>query len=179
MTVKRLLCPAGWRAVVVFPCLAFCCSVVSAQTNDTQPDGGPWWVRAGAAWVAFDENAELQAGGQSLPGANANVKNNAAFLAEFGYRFTPNISLGLTIGYPPTTTMTGTGSVAGVGTIGRVKYGPAALTLQYQFTSLARYNIYPYVGAGVTYLKIFDTTDGSVTSFQARNAWGGGGSGGV
>ncbi|MDN8071386.1 OmpW/AlkL family protein [Burkholderia vietnamiensis] len=173
MKVKRLLNPAARRAAVVFPFLAFCCSAVSAQTHDAQQDGGPWWVRAGAAWVAFDENAELQAGGQPVPGANANVKSNAAFLAEFGYRFTPNISIGLTIGYPPTTTLTGAGSVAGVGTIGKVKYGPAALTLQYQFTSLARYDVYPYVGAGVTYLKIFDTTDGSVTNFQARNAWGG------
>ncbi|WP_262389445.1 OmpW/AlkL family protein [Cupriavidus campinensis] len=54
-----------------------------------------------------------------------------------------------------------------------MKYGPAAVTLQYQFQGLARYDLYPYIGAGMTYLKIFDTTDGSVTDFQARNAWGG------
>lgn len=130
-------------------------------------------MRTGAAWVAFDENAELQAGGQPVLGANANVKNNAAFLAEFGYRFAPNISLGLTVGYPPTTTLTGNGSVTSLGAIGKVKYGPAALTLQYQFDSLVQYNLYPYVGVGVTYLKVFSSTDGSVTNFQARSAWGG------
>jgi len=144
-----------------------------AQGSLAMEDGGPWWVRAGGAWIAFNADAELKAGGQPVPGAGADVKNNAAFLAEFGYRFTPSISLGLTVGVPPTTTLTGTGTVASVGTIGKVKYAPAALTLQYQFQALARYNVYPYIGAGITYLKVFDTTDGSVSGFQARNAWGG------
>ncbi|ERJ37757.1 OmpW family protein [Burkholderia cepacia] len=148
-------------------------SAQSTPTTPTTQDDSHWWIRAGAAWIAFNANADLKAGGQPVPGANADVKNNAAFLAEFGYRITPGVSLGLTVGVPPTTTLTGTGTVASAGTIGKVKYAPAALTLQYQFQGLARYNLYPYIGAGVTYLKIFNTTDGSVTDFQARNAWGG------
>jgi outer membrane protein len=44
------------------------------------------------------------------------VKDNAAFPAEFGYYFTPNISFGLLMGYPPTTTLTDAGTVASVGT---------------------------------------------------------------
>jgi hypothetical protein len=43
-------------------------------------------------WVAFNESADLKAAGQPAPGADADVKDNAAFPAEFGYHFTPNIS---------------------------------------------------------------------------------------
>ncbi|RQZ31735.1 OmpW family protein [Burkholderia sp. Bp9017] len=161
------------KAVAAAVLLGLAAVPAHAQSSDAQQDGGRWWVRAGAAWVAFDENADLTAGGQAVPGGNAKVKDNAAFLVEAGYRLTPNLSVGLTVGYPPTTTLTGTGTVSGVGTIGKVKYAPAALTLQYQFSTFAKYNLYPYVGAGITYMKVFDTSDGTVTDFQARNAWGG------
>ncbi|WP_149135070.1 porin family protein [Cupriavidus campinensis] len=73
----------------------------SAQGTQTQQDDSHWWIRAGAAWVSFNATADLKAGGQPIPGGNADVKNNAAFLAELGYRFTPSISLGLTVGVPP------------------------------------------------------------------------------
>ncbi|MFP3802959.1 hypothetical protein SB764_42740, partial [Paraburkholderia sp. SIMBA_027] len=78
-----------------------------------QPDNSRWWIRAGGAWAAFNASADVKAGGQFIPGASANVKDNAAFMAEFGYRITPSVSLGLTIGIPPTTTMSGAGTVAG------------------------------------------------------------------
>jgi outer membrane protein len=67
------------------------------------------------------------------------------------------------------TTLTGTDSIAAVGTIGKVVYAPAALTLQYQFDQPGRFHIYPYVGADITYVKVFDTTDGAVSDFEARN----------
>ncbi|WP_241300257.1 OmpW/AlkL family protein [Burkholderia stabilis] len=173
MSLKQWVTTVGASAFSACSLLTAFASPAMAQVPDAQQDGGPWYVRAGFGWVAFDASADLKAGGQPVPGGNAKVKDNGTFLAEFGYRFTPNIALGLLVGYPPTTTLTGAGSVAAVGTIGKVKYAPAALTLQYQFTQLQRYNVYPYVGAGVTYMKVFDTTDGSVTNFQARNAWGG------
>ena len=173
MSVKQSIGLSAKQAVLACSVFALSTAFAHAQTPDAQQDAGPWWIRAGGAWIAFNANADLKAAGQPVPGGNADVKNNAAFLAEFGYRFTQNLSVGLTVGYPPTTTLTGTGTVASVGEIGKVKYAPAALTLQWQFTNLARYNIYPYIGAGVTYLKIFDTTDGHVSDFQARNAWGG------
>jgi len=59
-----------------------------AQVPDARQDGGGV-VRS--RWVAFNESADLKAAGQPAPGANADVKDNAASPAEFGYHFTPNI----------------------------------------------------------------------------------------
>ncbi|RDK10038.1 OmpW/AlkL family protein [Cupriavidus lacunae] len=162
-----------------FVVLSIIPAVTSAQNVTLQSDNSRWWIRAGGAWAAFNAGADMKAGGQLIPGASLDVKNNATFMAEFGYRITPSVSLGFTVGIPPTTTMSGTGTVAGVGKLGEVKYGPAVLTLQYQFQALAPYNLYPYLGAGVTYVKIFDTSDGAVSDFQARNAWGGVGQAGL
>lgn len=173
MASKRWIGVVRLAAFAVWSNFALAATPAAAQVADAQQDGGPWYVRAGFGWIAFNEDVALKAGGQTVPGGNATVKDNAAFLAEFGYHITPNLAIGLLVGYPPTTTLSGAGTVASVGTIGQVKYAPAALTLQWQFTNFARYNLYPYMGAGVTYMKVFDTTDGSVSDFQARNAWGG------
>ncbi|MFM0415715.1 MULTISPECIES: OmpW/AlkL family protein [Paraburkholderia] len=169
---KKFMAVRG-KAAIGLALFASLATTAQAQSVAARSDDDQWWVRAGPAWVAFDEKAELKLAGNTVPGAGADVKNNAAFLAELGYRLLPNLSLALTVGVPPTTTLTGNGTVAAVGKIGKVEYAPAALTLQYQFDSFARFHIYPYVGAGVTYLKIFDTSDGAVSDFQVRNAWGG------
>lgn len=156
-------------------CAALACSLLATTMRpaaaQTAPDAS-WWIRAGAAWVDFDEKVDLSAAGSAVPGANASVKNNSTVLLETGYRLSPSWSLGLTVGYPPTTTLTGTGSVTAVGKVGEVHYAPAALTLQYRIDVWSRYGIYPYVGAGVTYVRVFSSTDGNVSNFHADSAWG-------
>lgn len=160
------------RGMLVFALTMLTMIPAMAQSVDAASNANRWWVRAGAAWVDFDENVGLSAGGTAVPGANASVKNNATFLVETGYQFLPNWSVGLTVGYPPTTTLTGAGTVSAVGKVGEVKYAPAALTLQYQVSMLEKYNLFPYVGAGVTYVKIFSSSDGNVSNFRANSAWG-------
>lgn len=166
----------GFRTVrTLGACAAVACGLLAVTMMPASAQvvqQSSWWMRAGAAWVDFDEKVDLSAAGNAVPGANATVKNNATVLLETGYRFAPDWSVGLTVGYPPTTTLTGTGSVAAVGKVGEVKYAPAALTLQYRIDALSRYGIYPYVGAGVTYVKIFSATDGNVSNFHADSAWG-------
>ncbi|MBB5498701.1 OmpW family outer membrane protein [Paraburkholderia sp. MM5384-R2] len=154
-------------AIVALASLAF---VQVAHAQGTA-DYDRWWIRTGPAWVAFDEKAELSVAGSTVPGAGADVKDNAAFITEFGYRFTPHISLGLTLGIPATTTLTANGTAASVGKIGKVKYGPAGLTLQYQFDGIGGFH--PYVGAGVTYLKVFSSSGEAVQNFDVHQAWGG------
>ncbi|WP_175717875.1 OmpW/AlkL family protein [Burkholderia anthina] len=141
-----------------------------AVCAQTAPDNDRWWIRTGPAWVMFDENVKLSMGGSTVPGAGADVKDNFAFVTELGYRFTPHISLGLTFGIPATTTLTANGTASSVGTIGKVNYGPAGLTLQYQFDGIGQ--LRPYVGIGATYLKVFSTDSGSINNFHVDEAWG-------
>lgn len=89
---------------------------------------------------------------------------------EFGYRFTPEWSAGLTIGYPPTATIQGEGTAAALGTVGEATYAPAVLTLQYQFNTSGTFK--PYVGAGSVYYAILDTNDGALAGLEVENAWG-------
>jgi outer membrane protein len=144
-------------------------AVLGAQTAKAEED--KWRIRVGPAQVYFDESASLGVGGAPLPGGNISIKNNTTLLAEFGYRFTPECSAGLTIGYPPTASVQGKGSAAALGEFGRVTYAPAALTLQYQFNTNGTFK--PYVGAGPTYFVALKTSDGALAGFNVKNAWGG------
>lgn len=141
-----------------------CPFLVQADENEN------WRIRAGIGSIYFDENVALRAGGMEVPGANGWIKNNTSFLVEFGYLFNPNWSVGLTIGYPPATKLVGTGSVAAVGEVGSVRYGPAALTLQYTLDAIARFK--PYVGAGIAYNKIFSSKDGAVSGLSVDSTFG-------
>jgi outer membrane protein len=116
-----------------------------AAMDDTQ-----WFLHVGPAGVLFsDASAKVYVGGAQLPGASARVGNNFTVAFEAGYRFTPNISMSLTAGLPPTATLTGTGTAAGFGRLGRATYGPAVLAVQYRFTNFGAFQ--PYVGIGVNY----------------------------
>lgn len=133
-------------------------------------DNNRWWVRAGPAFIAFDEGVRMSVTGHHVPGAGLKVKNNLALLSEFGYRLTPAWSLGLTVGVPPTTSLHSRGSIAQAGRVGKVTYAPAALTLQYQFNPLG--DFHPYLGAGPAFMRVFNTHDDAVKSLHVKNAWG-------
>jgi outer membrane protein len=61
-------------------------TLAEAQISDAQQDRGPWYVRAGL----LSTQADLKAAGQRAVGANADVKDNAAFPAKFRYQVKPN-----------------------------------------------------------------------------------------
>ncbi len=105
-----------------------------------------------------------------VPGAGAKLSDDTTLLAEIGYRFTPEWSAGLTVGIPPTTDIDGTGSAAAFGRLGEMKYGPLALTGQYQFNAGGR--LQPYLGAGAVYYLVMDEKDGAVAGLTVDNAWG-------
>ena len=129
-----------------------------------------WRLRIGPGRIAFDERITLSIGGAPVPGAGAKLSDDTTLLAEIGYRFTPEWSAGLTVGIPPTTDIDGTGSAAAFGRLGEMKYGPLALTGQYQFNAGGR--LQPYLGAGAVYYLVMDEKDGAVAGLTVDNAWG-------
>lgn len=135
-------------------------------------DGDPapfkrWFVRAGPAGVIYDESAKISLGGQEVPGASVTAKNNFTAEIEAGYYFTPNISVSLTVGAPPTATLKGTGPLAGL-TLGKVTYGPAVAAVQYHVTAFGP-AFRPYVGLGVNYTIVLNNKDGAVQNLKVKS----------
>lgn len=123
----------------------------------------PWFVRAGGAYIGFDSSTKFYLDGAFVPGASATASDNGAFLFDIGYYLTKDISVMVTGGWPPKTTLTANGTAAALGTAGYVTYGPAALTAQYHFNLGS---IKPYVGGGVAYSIIFGTNDSAVRNLR-------------
>lgn len=128
-----------------------------------------WYLQSGPAGVAFNEGASIAAGGATIPGASATLSNNATLALGIGYRFSEKFSVIGILGIPPTTTVRGTGPLAGV-TVGRVTYGPAILAANYHIPTKGRFQ--PFVGAGINVTKVFGTSDDGITSLDADDALG-------
>lgn len=130
----------------------------------------PFFLRLGGAHVGFDERASVSVGGATVPGGNARLEDNWGIAIEGGYFFTPDISVSLALGVPPTTTVRGAGSLAPAGALGDVTYGPSVLSVRYHF--LEPGGIRPYIGAGVSYTVVFDTKDKALRNLDVDNALG-------
>ena len=129
-----------------------------------------WYIQAGAASVGFSESASVAAGGSSIPGASATLSDNVTLGLGIGYRFSDPFSVIAILGVPPTTTVKGTGPLAGV-TVGDVTYGPLIVAANYHFPTAGKFQ--PFVGAGFNYTLVFDTKDSGITNLKADNAFGG------
>jgi outer membrane protein len=129
-----------------------------------------WYVRAGAAGLIYSPSANLSVGGFPVSGASVSAPSNVTALVELGYFLTPNVALQFTGGYPPTVTLNGAGVVASLGQVGRVTYGPAALTLNYAFKNFGP--IQPYLGFGAAYAIIFENHDGAVKDLNVNGNFG-------
>jgi len=90
--------------------------------------------------------------------------------AGIGYFLTPEISMEAIIGAPPTTSITGTGPLAGLG-VGEVTYGPAMLVANYTFRQFGRFQ--PLVWAGVTYSHVFEASGAAIQDLEVDDAMGG------
>jgi outer membrane protein len=149
----------------------------TAQDQDTQPHTGTIAFKFGGAGVLFNSSGKLRLAGQPLPGADLKLSNNATAIFEGEYYFHRNISLSLTVGVPPTLSATGQGTLAPLGKLGSIEYGPGAVLAKYHFDGFGRFQ--PYLGVGATRMLIFDNTDGAITRLKVHPAWGGAVQGGA
>ena len=92
----------------------------------------------------------------SLPGSQIGITNNSQLTLAFNYAVTDNIILHLPIGFGFKHNINGAGSIAGVGKLGDTKALPITLMGQYRFLD-ANAAFRPFVGAGVSYVKFYDT----------------------
>lgn len=138
-----------------------------------------WTVRAGAVAVRFDPNSSVELPvGSSVPGASVGVKNNTGVGAEMVYDLAPNWRGHFAFGTPPVTSMRAEGSLAAyvrpngplTGVLGKARYAPLMLTASYKLGNFG--GVVPYVGAGINYTWVMKATDGDLSDFSVKSAWG-------
>ena len=143
---SRLLCAAA----LVVPMLA------AAQSNQH-----PYWIHLGPTFVQFENGGDVTVGGAVVPNASSRATDNTTLGFELGYDLTPQYSVRLTLGVPPTTNVEGTGNLSATAGIpqplAKVTYGPAVLSATWH--PLGRSGFSPYIGAGLNYPIIFKVED--------------------
>jgi outer membrane protein len=156
--------------------LALIATLVAARADEraSPPPGAsrsPWFVRVGATGVFYHSSGSIDVNdGQLLQGASVTVSNNETIVFDVGYDVTERFAVALLAGAPPKPTITGEGTLAPLGELGQVRFGPVVLSGFYRFQPSASFR--PYAGLGAVYLIVFQEFDGAISDLQVHNDWG-------
>jgi outer membrane protein len=142
-----------------------------AGAANAQESNSRWFAHVGPAYVEPAESAKVTLAGSPVPGGDVSIDGRWTVEGEVGYFVRPNIAIAFAAGAPPTFEVNAAGSIAALGKAGEMTGGPAGLMAQYHFNPQGRVD--PYVGAGVAFLIVFDTKDGSLNNLKADSAVGG------
>ena len=138
--------------------------------GSAQKTGYGFFVHAGPAGLDLDESAKIYAAETEVVGGSISIKRHVTFALEAGYYLSPNFAVSFTGGYPPGVKIEAAGTMQGMGRVGATTYGPMTVTAHYHFTGLGR--LQPYIGAGPTFMYVFDQTDGLMNSLHIDNTAG-------
>lgn len=97
----------------------------------------------------------------SLPNTQATVSSDTEVTGAVNYMLTDNVALSVPLGFGFKHDVSGAGAIAGVGTLATTKVVPITLIAQYRFMAPDA-TFRPYVGAGVTYARFYDTNGTAV-----------------
>ncbi|MBS7541062.1 OmpW/AlkL family protein [Ancylobacter lacus] len=125
----------------------------------------PWQIRVRVLGVLPEDKGSVN----GVPGSDLKYSDSIVPELDITYYFTQNWAAELILGVTKHD-IDGSGSIAGLGTIGSTWLLPPTLTLQYHFTDFGAFK--PYVGAGVNYTVFFDTKADSADSLDVKDAWG-------
>jgi outer membrane protein len=134
------------------------------------PRESRWFARLGALGAFYHSGARIQIAGRPSPGATVTVSDNATMIFDIGFDVSRDVSVLLMGGVPPRPTVSAAGSIASLGTLGEVRYGPVILTGLYHLPRVGR--LRPYAGTGLGYAIIVDSHDGAVSHLRVHNDWG-------
>ena len=160
----------GIRCLIVAAAILWSPPHAIAQSSDgAEPERltSPWFVRIGMLDAIYHPSATIALSGQPIPGATATVSNNVTVMFDLGYDITKAFSIQLMGGIPPKPTVTGERTVASLGDLGAVRYGPVVLTGNYHMPRKRGWR--PYVGAGAVYAIILDDHDRAVSDLVVLN----------
>jgi outer membrane protein len=130
----------------------------------------PWFARIAGLGAFYHSSAEIATNGQLLPGASAKVTDNGTVTLDLGYDISDNVSALLMVGVPPRPLINGRGTVATLGQLGQVRYGPVILTGRYSLRKWGAFR--PYAGTGLAYAVILKNHDAAVSQLDVHNHFG-------
>lgn len=137
------------------------------RTANAQP--GRFSIRAGVSQLNLRDEFDLTVGGTPLPGASYATYEHHTPSIQFNYKLTDALSANATLGFPPTVDVYGSGLIgpATPTKLASVTYGPTAFTLQYSPFKTGVFR--PYIGAGASYMIVFDADDGMFEDVKVKN----------
>jgi outer membrane protein len=144
--------------------------VSDAQIPATPFKPSRWFSRVGFLVAPYHSSATIATNGQPLSGGTAEASSNMSVAFDIGYELTKNISVSMMSGIPVKPHVTGEGTAAPLGVLGKVRYGPVIFSGYYRFPKIGRFR--PYAGGGAAYAIILKNFDGSVKDLKVHNNWG-------
>jgi len=142
-------------------CAALAASVVSSAAFAEELT--PWLVRVRLLDVVTERN---NTAGGGVGADTLKVSDQVQPEVDVTYFFTKNIAAELVATYPLSHSLNLSGT-----DIGGLKELPPTLNLQYHFDPMG--NLTPYVGAGVTYMRTWDSRAAAGALTTSQSNWGG------
>lgn len=128
------------------------------------------FLRLGYGLVQYETSGRASAFGAPIDNAKVAFGQHSAAILEAGWRFAPSWSISALSGLPPTVTLEGRNSFEALGNVSKVTYGSLMLGVQYHPLQFGRFD--PYIGAGIDYTAIFNTSGGSLPGLRVKDAVG-------
>ena len=125
----------------------------------------PWQVRVRALHVMPHDSGFVS----GLAGSGLSYSDTTVPELDITYFFTDNLAAELILG-TTYSRVSGEGSIAGLGEIGKTWLLPPTLTMQYHFTDFGAFK--PYVGAGVNYTMFYNQSGKAAQSLDVKNTFG-------
>ncbi|MFM7332689.1 MAG: OmpW/AlkL family protein [Brachymonas sp.] len=134
--------------------------VVASSTPTFAQKAGSWSASIGVTKIAPDvTSGNLSA--PSLPSTKVDVGDNTQLTGAVNYSVTDDIVISVPLGFGFKHKVVGASAIAGVGTLATTKALPITVLGQYRFGA-ANATARPYVGAGLSYVKFYDTNSTAV-----------------
>lgn len=124
-------------------------------------------VKLGITNLSLADKIDLTVGGAPFPGAGLSTFEHQTVSAQFAYFLTDTLALNATLGFPPTISIYGAGTIGALPMLGKATYGPTAFTVQWHPVKSGR--VRPHVGVGASYMIVFDTQDGAFANLKVEN----------
>ncbi len=130
-------------------------------------EAGDIVAKLGLTNLVLADEIDLMVGGAPFAGAGLSTFEHQTVSVQFAYFLTDILAVNATLGFPPTISIYGAGSIGALPMLGKATYGPTALTLQWHPVSTGR--VRPYLGFGASYMIVFGTEDGAFADLEVEN----------